>query len=82
MSDPSERIPNPTIAEAVAEGELIFRVEQKRTLTEPEAAALVYTLRHLADMVDESCLDRPAAEVLEDDDVSFNVDEPDIGEDL
>lgn len=64
-----ERLPNPGIAELTIDGRLIHRTEHRdRDLTELEAAAMVVSLRDLASEVEETVLDRPAEEIVEESD--------------
>ena len=70
------RIPDPAFAELVVNGQLIYRLEQRREsdLRDVEAAALVVSLRSLADSIESTNLEQPAETILEDLDDSSNLE--------
>jgi hypothetical protein len=77
VDDPSPRIPNAASTELAVDGRLIYVLEQRREsdLSELEAAALVESLRSMADGLEGACLDRPASDVLDEANVSVDVDD-------
>ena len=82
MTDGPRRIPDPAISELDIGGLLIYRLEhkQERDLSDLETAALVVSLRSMADALESTNLERPAGEILEESDHRFvleDLDEPD-----
>ena len=73
----SERLSDPAVAECRLNGRLLYRLEQRREtdLSALEAAAVITSLRSLADGLEASCLDRQAEEVLAEVDVDVRLDE-------
>lgn len=74
------RLPEGATAECRLNGRLLYVLQQRteRDLTDLEAAAVIESLRSLADGLEESCLDRQAGEVLAEVDVAVTIedDEP------
>lgn len=71
------RIPNAASAELRVNDRLLYVLQQRREdeLDEVEAAALVESLRSLADSLEASTLDQPAARVLEEAEALVTVDD-------
>jgi len=79
MPEPAPRgVPgDPTAtAEGRLNGRLLYVLEQRREgdLSDVEAAAVIQSLRSLADGLEESCLDRQAGEVLAEVDVAVTIE--------
>jgi len=75
------RIPNPAISELDVNGRLIYRLEhqQEQDLSELETAALVVSLRSLADALETTNLEKPASDILEESNHSFEIEDLDGG---
>lgn len=72
-----ERIPDPANIELTSNGSLILLLEQRKPekLHQAETAAIVSTLRDLADSLEEDQLDAAADDVLDAVDHEFNFDD-------
>lgn len=80
MPDPAaRRLPNTAEAELRLNGRLLYGLQQRSEgdLTPIKAAAVIESLRSLADGLEETCLDRQAGEVLAEVDVSMEVQNDD-----
>ncbi len=75
----TERIPNPAVAELTVNGQLVYYLEQRQEgdLSDIETAAMVVSLRSLADSLESTNLEKPASDILEETDHSFALDDLD-----
>jgi len=72
-----ERIANPANVELTSNGRLLLSLEQRKPedMHQAETAAIVSTLRDLADSLEEDHLDAAADDVLDGVDHQFNFDD-------
>lgn len=74
---PPRWLPDGAEAECRLNGRLLYVLRQRREedLSDVEAAAVIQSLRSLADALEESCLDRRAGEVLAEVNVDVTIDD-------